>query len=168
MCPPEMRTRLAEQQAELLRALTGQGTPPPGFAEGRLGAAAEALVRKRCRAVARAWPGLARALGSKFADRIAGHVARTPLPEHGGPLADGRAFALELSASGELPDEGRLELLAVDLHHTRCGDGLVPRRGPALKFAYLRQRRRLVVALRLPWLGEWMLFIPFGRRQSHS
>ncbi len=83
-------------------------------------------------------------------------------PRLGGPLADGRAFARWLSQSQKLPDAGRVESLAVDLRYRSTPQGLVPRRGPALRFALLHRERRLVIAVRLPWLGERWLTIPFG------
>jgi hypothetical protein len=46
------------------------------------------------------------------------------------------------------------------LHFKTCADGLVPRRGPAFTTAFLRQARRLVLAVRVPWLGERRLVLP--------
>jgi hypothetical protein len=157
----DARRRLEEEQARLLRALAGHAAPPEEFDAARVRAAAEALAHKRARALARAWPGLARALGENFAGRFAAFAAVTPLPRAGGPLADGRAFAAHLVDRGGLPDAGRLEALAVDLHHRRTPDGLKPRRGPAFKAARLRESRRLVLAVRLPWLGEHRVSIPW-------
>jgi hypothetical protein len=50
----------------------------------------------------------------------------------------------------------------VDLHRARTPRGLVHRRGFALKATLLRQPRRLVVGLRLPWLGVRSLAVPLG------
>jgi hypothetical protein len=157
----ENRRRLAAEQGRLLRALAGEGPAPAGFDPSRLRASAAALRRKRARAAARAWPGLARALGEEFETRFTDFAARTPLPREGGPLADGRAFAAELAARGELPDEGRLEALAVDLHHRKTAGGLRPRRGFAFKAARLRAARRLLLGVRLPWLGVWQFRLPW-------
>src|SRR5438094_839283 len=76
-------------------------------------------------------------------------------------LADGRSFAADLARRGELPDPGRLEALAVDLHYRRTRDGLKPRRGPAIKTAWLRGSRRLILAVRLPWLGARRVSLPW-------
>jgi hypothetical protein len=153
----EERSRLAALQAELVRTLTAPAAAPPGWDAARLRAAALSLASKRIRSVARAWPALAEALGARFAERFAAFAARTPLPELGGPLADGHAFARGLARAGGLPDAGRLELLAVRLRYAARAGGLVRRRGPALAATVLRRPRRLVVALRLPWLGErWL------------
>jgi hypothetical protein len=157
----DARRRLAEEQAHLLRALVGHTDPPESFDTERVRATAEALAHKRARAVARAWPGLARALSADFAERFAVFAAGTPLPRAGGPLADGRAFAADLAQRGELPDAGRLEALAVDLHYRRTPEGLKPRRGPTIKVARLRGARRLIVAARLPWLGERRVSLPW-------
>jgi hypothetical protein len=154
MSAADRRTKLGELQAKLVQALTEQGAAPAGFDAARLQAAAAALARKRARSAARAWPALARALGPAFEGRFAAFAARTPLPRAGGPLADGRAFARALAAAGSLPEEGRREALAVDLRYAACASGLRPRRGPAVVAAFLRASRRLVVAVRLPWLGE--------------
>src|SRR5262245_61180971 len=101
----ELRRRLAEDQARLVQALTGLGEAPAGFDSDRLRAASEALARKRSRAVARAWPALARALGEAFDEKFCAFADHTPLPSVGGALADGRAFVAHLAARGELPDE---------------------------------------------------------------
>lgn len=156
----EVRARLAEEQARLVRALTGQAESPADFDAGRLGAAAAALAHKRARSAARAWPALAHALGEGFEERFAEFVKRVPRPREGGPLADGRAFVADLAARGELPDEGRLEALGVDLHFRRTSAGLKPRRGPAVKVAWLRRSRKLALGIRLPWLGARWIILP--------
>jgi len=160
------RAQLAAQQAVLVRALTTRGEPPPHFDAARLRAAAASLARKRARATARAWPGLARAHGRRFGGLFSSYAEAVLLPRQGGPLADGRAFARWLAARGELPEAGLLQALAVDLRHTGNPDGLAPRRWPTCKAAWLRESRRLIVAVRLPWLGERWLSIPLGRRQD--
>jgi hypothetical protein len=160
----EAQARLAVQQAALVRALTGQGVKPANFDAGRIEAVADALLRKRSRSVARVWPGLAAALGEQFAERFAAFARRTGLPRLGGPLADGRAFARALESTGDLPDAGRLETLAVDLRHLSTPDGLIPRRGLHLRALLLRSRRQVVVAARLPWLGERYVSLPLWHR----
>jgi hypothetical protein len=159
------RAQLAAQQAVLVNALMVHGEPPPDFDAARLRAAAASLARKRARATARAWPGLARALGRRFGGLFAAYAEAAALPRQGGPLADGRAFARWLAARGELPEAGLLQALAVDLRHTGTPDGLAPRRWPTCKAAWLHESRRLIIAVRLPWLGERWLSIPLGRRQ---
>ena len=161
----EARAQLAAQQAVLVRALMARGELPPDFDVVRLRAAAASLARKRARAMARAWPGLARALGRRFDGLFAAYAEAATLPRQGGPLADGRAFAHWLAARGELPQSGRLQALAVDLRYIGSPDGLGVRRGPACKAAWLHQSRRLIVAVWLPWFGERWLSIPLGRGQ---
>lgn len=161
MSSADARAALEAQQAALVRALTGQGAPPPGFDPDRVGAAAASLLRKRLRAVADAWPGLAAALGDDFAGRFLAYARRMPLPARGGALTDGRAFARELARAGALPDAGRLEALAVDVRFSSAHDGLVRRRGPAVRFAWL-QRRALAVALRWPGWGEQWFTLGLG------
>jgi hypothetical protein len=156
----DARARLAALQAELVAALAGHAAPPTGFDAERIRAAAAALATKRRRAMARAWPGLTAAIAEHFDS----YAAATPLPRLGGPLADGRAFLRWLAARAEYPHQTRLQALAVDLRYATTADGLVPRRGPMLKAAWLRSTRRLVMALRLPWLGEWWVSVPLDWR----
>jgi hypothetical protein len=144
----------------LLDSLTRGSAPPPGFDADRLQLAAVTLAVKRRREAAHAWPDLAAALGAQFRPLFDDFAARTPLPARGGPRADGRAFAQDLDRRGALPDAGRLEVLQVDLQQRRCHDGLVPRRGPALRLAFLRRSRQLVVGLRLPGFGTHVFAFP--------
>ncbi len=165
------RVRLAKAQSALVQALLRRTSSPHDFADARLQAAAEALIQKRAGSVGRAWPGLRCALGPCFLDRFAEFAATTPLPCRGGPLADGRAFVRFLEGRGELPEEGRLEALAVDLRYTAAYGGLVPRRLPAVRIRWFPKRFGLVVALQVPWLGQywWMTgrnVWPTGCRQG--
>jgi hypothetical protein len=132
----------------------------------RLELAATSLAVKRARSVARAWPGLAAALGPEFEARFAEFAVGTLIPSRGGPLADGFAFAGWLDSQGLLPAAGRLEQLAVSLRFRTCPEGLEPRRGPALTWAWIDPPGQLVVAacwspsrvfwvrLPLPWHGR--------------
>jgi hypothetical protein len=162
MSSGEARSRLAAQQAELVRALAGLGAAPEGFDPRRVQATAVALQTKRAMALARAWPALVRALGDRFEESFTAYASATPLPREGGPLADGRAFARRLARAGALPEAGRLEVLAVDLHHVATTDGLIRRRGFAWVAALLKEPRRVVVGVRLPWLGARWVTVPLG------
>jgi len=93
----DTRRRLAAEQATLVRVLTGTDPAQPGFDPARLQAAAASLARKRLQAVKRAWPVLSNALGESLASLFAAYAAGHPLPRHGGPLADGWAFARTLA-----------------------------------------------------------------------
>ena len=158
----ESRAKLALAQGRLLAALAGQADPPRDFDAERVRACAESLLDKRARTAARAWPALERNLGEKpFRARFLAFAHQTLLPDDGSPLSDGYAFARGLA--GELDDAARLELLAVELRFRWTRKGLAGRRGPALRLAWLRQARRLIVALRLPWLGVKTLAIPLRR-----
>jgi hypothetical protein len=143
------RERLAARQAALVRALTGAGELPGGFDPVRIERAVRSLLNKRRAEVGRTWPALAAALGTSYPERFRAFAARTPPPDRGGPLADGRAFAATLAAA-EWTDAARLELLAVELHFCWTGTGLVRRWGFALRWVRLPQSGRLVVRLRLP------------------
>jgi hypothetical protein len=151
----ETRAALAASQEALVRVLSGQGDAPNGFDGDRLRAAADALLNKRLRSVAHACPALSGTLGDRFEPLFRAFAGTRLIPRRGGPLADGRAFAGALAATGDLPEAARLEAMAIDLRWARRPDGLVPRRGPAVRLTWLRQARRLVVAVRIPWVGEW-------------
>ncbi|MFM9960181.1 MAG: hypothetical protein ACKV2Q_03035 [Planctomycetaceae bacterium] len=150
----DARTRLADQQAALISALVSEGVAPDGFDAEHLQVATESLFRKRCRGVACTWPTLARALGDEFREQFAAYAEATPLPSHGGPLADGRGFAEWLRERGRFSEDAQLQTLAVDLRFARLRTGLHPRRMASIKLAWLARPRRLVIALRWPRLGE--------------
>ncbi len=150
----------------LVAALVGDGPVPAGFAPARVKAMAVALAAKRARGVAKAWPALARELGDRFGESFATYARAAELPRDGGPLADGRGFARWLQASGALPRAGRIEALAIDLRYRATPRGLRRRRGPAMKVAWIGKPSRLVLALRLPWVGEYWL--RFSNDHAHS
>jgi hypothetical protein len=157
------RADLARRQAELVSALVGGDAPPPGFDEARLRTASAALRSKRAHAIAKAWPRLARALGSEFAAAVERHLRSWPSGPASGPLGDGRALARALAAEGRLPWEGRLELLAADLRHRWPANGRrLPRRAGAAA-AWRGAPAELVLAVRLPVLGEHWVRLPITR-----
>jgi hypothetical protein len=117
------RAILAGRQAELVAALVDGGTPPTGFDAARMDTLAAALRAKRERAIERAWPRLARALGPDWPETLAWHVREVPAPPASGGLGDGRLLARRLAAVGRLPWDGRLELLAVELRWRWPADG---------------------------------------------
>lgn len=152
---------LAEQQAALVAALAGIGDVPAGFDATRVKAAASALAFKRARAVAHAWPSLRAMLGDDFRACFAAYAATAPIPQQGGPLADGRRFARYLATRMPLTDEARLQALSIDLRYRHTSAGLQPRRWPHIRVAWLGNARCVVVAggdrrfsLRLPRLGR--------------
>lgn len=160
----DRRAGLVVRQADLMRALTAHGSLPAGFDASRIHAAALSLKKKRARAAARMWPRLARAVGERLDALFEAYAGAVPLPGEGGALADGRAFARWLHERGALPEAGRLEALAVDLRYASIQGGLVRRRWPVLKVARDREMRRLILAVRLPLIGEYWANVPAGRR----
>lgn len=153
----DARRQLARLQAQLVRALVEGDDAPTDFDRQRLTAAAEALLSKRARAVAHAWPRLARDLGDDFAARFASYARARPLSHDGSPLADGRAFIRWLERAGPLSDDARLEAFAFDARYRIGKDRITRRRGPCVRVLRLRATGRLVVLLRLPLLGErWL------------
>jgi hypothetical protein len=152
MSTPEARAYLAVEQARLVHALVGGGELPAGFDEARIRLAARSLINKRLREVARAWPALVGCLSESFTSRFALYAERNPPPAEGGPLADGRAFVATMPAA-ELDDDARMELLLVDLHQRRL----------PMRTCWLPRAGRLVLAVRLPWLGVRMLSLRLRR-----
>jgi hypothetical protein len=152
-----MRARLAEQQRGLLMSLCGAAPVPPDFDAKAVEACGVALLRKRARAAARAWPALEQSLGEEaFRERFLAFARLTPLVEEGGPLAEGYGFFRTMNAE-ELSDAARLEKLAVEMRYRWSRRGLIPRRGFAIRVVKLKGRR--VVALRLPWVGVWSFVV---------
>src|SRR4051794_25589047 len=151
------RQQLASMQAQLVRALVEGTDAPAAFDHERLEAAAEALLSKRARAVARVWPQLARAMKDDFAGRFTNYARANPLPCDGSPLADGRVFIDWLERAGLLTDEGRFEALAFDAHYRLGNEAVRRRRGPVLRARRLDTMHRLIIVVRLPLLGErWL------------
>ena len=148
------RRRLAFEQARLLGALTTGAAAPAGFDRERVAAATESLSSKRARAVARAWPRLARAMGDEFAVSFANYACAHPLAGDGSPLVDGRAFIDWLARDGRLSDEGRVEAFAFDARYRMSGGKVRRRRGPFVRARRLNETRRLLVVIRLPLVGE--------------
>jgi len=152
---------LADQQTGLVAALTGNGPLPPGFDAVRLRAAADALAFKRARAVAQAWPSVRAMLGAEFRACFAAYALTAPIPQLGGPLADGRRLLRYVAARMPLNDDARLQALAVDLRYRLTAEGLLRRRWPKLLFAWLPGARCVAIGfgdrrfrLRLPRLGR--------------
>lgn len=156
----DARKRLAAAQLELLCALVGREIAPAEFDSSRIQATANALMLKRARSVARAWPQLARSLGSAFDHRFALYAQSRPITQESEPLADGRAFARSIHRAFALADEAVLETLAFDLRYRIRGEKVTARRGFSFGAGRLKQSLRFVVAVRLPLLGERWFNIP--------
>ncbi|MEN3333550.1 MAG: hypothetical protein V7641_2915 [Blastocatellia bacterium] len=153
----DARQQLAVMQAELVRALVEGTDAPATFDHERLEAAAEALLLKRARAIARVWPQLVRAMNDAFTASLAAYARDNPLPHDGSPLADGRVFIAWLARAGLLTDEGRLEAFAFDARYRIRHGAVIRRRGPLLRVLRLARLRRLIIVVRLPLVGErWL------------
>ena len=146
------RSRLASMEAEFLRSLSSGGPFAAGSDRRGMQATSKLLWAKRVRSMAKAWPELASLLGTGLTERAAEVLAGTSLAAGDHALQDGLLLALDLKATGPIPDNLRLKLLAVRVHHRWHRGHLARRSGPALGCTYLRQSRRLVCALRLPGL----------------
>lgn len=150
----ETRAILAEQQRQLLKALCSGDPVPVDFDRASVETCGASLLIKRGRAAARSWPALERMLGERdFVTRFLNFARQTPLPEQGGPLSDGYAFAISLGNVVEWTDEARLEKLAIDIRYRWTRRGLILRRAPTLRILWIRKRQSLVLAIRLPWIG---------------
>jgi hypothetical protein len=150
----EAPSDLAGQQAALIAALTGGGEVPAGFDSSRLQAAGVALAQKRVRSAAHAWPTLFQALGDSARSLFERYAELMPLPREGGPLADGRFFVQWLSTQRKLTSGARLEIMSVDLRYAMKSTGLLARKWPSCRIALL-SARRVVVAIRIPRVGEY-------------
>lgn len=118
--------------------------------------ARDGIVRKRARQVARAFPALARDLGSDYQDAFAAFAAATP-PSDGGALADGLSFGAVVARERGLSDDAKLErmvaLAGVSIRRGR----LTRRRTPHLAATLTRSPPGIVVIARGPGLGTRVL-----------
>jgi hypothetical protein len=105
--PGSSAASLRERQAGLVEALTSGAPVPYGFDGRRVEAARVALLRKRAGEVARPWPMLAAAYGSRWVAEFAQWAARRPTQ---GALRDGWDLARDLKSRGELPATAGAEL----------------------------------------------------------
>ncbi len=122
-----------------------------------------ALGRKRTRAVARAWPALARGLGADFA-RLFTAYARAETPPDAGALADGLAFSRTLAREQHLPDSALIERMLATTR-LKLRRNRLARRGPRLAAAITAPPRRLVIIISLPPIGaRFLILSPPGRR----
>jgi hypothetical protein len=148
MSLPEIREKLAGEQADLVRALAGQATAPDGFDAKLVNIAAASLMNKRLRTVARAWPRLHESLGEEpFRQAFLEFAVDRPLPKSASPYDDGLAFARWHSRDHRLTDAARLELLAAEMMICR------------IRIARLYESRRRVIALRIPFIGVRRILI---------
>jgi hypothetical protein len=99
--PSAERRELERRQHALVAALVAGADPPAGMDGDRIGVQAAALVRKRARAVARAQPELAAALGPAFDPAFRAYVSSRPGGTPGCTAADAEAFARYLRDSGQ-------------------------------------------------------------------
>jgi hypothetical protein len=121
---------LAARQEALVAALVAGAPLPDGFDPRTVGIAADALRRKRAGEVARAWPLLAAALGTRWRDDFAAW-AKTRPPR--GSFLDGWDFARSLAASGDLPLTAIFELARVEARWRQDALGARRRRQPAIR-----------------------------------
>ncbi len=108
-----------------------------------------ALADKRARAVAKAWPSLARGLGDQYGERFAAYARVTPPPD-AGALADGLAFSGVLARERRLPDDARIECMVVTARVKLRNNRLTARHGPWLAATITGPPHRLVVIVSVP------------------
>jgi hypothetical protein len=94
------RDELEARQRSLVAALVAGAEPPADMDADRIRVQAAALVHKRARAVARAQPELAAALGPDFGAAFRGYATGRPGPAPGCTAADAEDFARYLDGSG--------------------------------------------------------------------
>jgi hypothetical protein len=160
-----VREALQEQQFAVVEALTKTGRPPDGFNARKFQVAADSLLHKRARSLARAWPALARFLGSEFMDRFRAYASQVTSPPRGGPVVDGRQFAAFLSSRKMATPELREAMLLFDARY-RIRSGLARERRLAIKFTTLRSPIRLILVIKVPVAGVRIFTVPpHGRRR---
>lgn len=150
--PSRSLSSLSHQQATLVGALVGGGPPAPGFDRTRVEATRQALLRKRAREAAKAWPALARDLGHTYLPRFLDYAASFSPPAVGGPHADGFCFAEQVRAGCALSDPARVELARARVQWLARGGRVRPRR-VGVAATILHRPRRVLVTGRLPGLG---------------
>ena len=101
------RERLAEQQAELLKALLAGGDAPAGFDADRLRIEADVLRNKQSRLAAYLRPDLAEALGERFAALFREYATSHPKTDAIRARAYADAFGAWLVERGEVPKPKR-------------------------------------------------------------
>ncbi len=97
------RERLAEQQAELLKALLAGGAAPAGFDADRLRVEATVLRNKQSRLIAYLRPDLAEALGERFAASFREYATSHPKTDAIRARAYADAFGEWAAAKGDVP-----------------------------------------------------------------
>lgn len=90
------RAILAEQQAQLVRALVANGPCPEGVDPGRVESIRKSLLRKRKKEVGEAWPILERNRPDRWGREFLEYASQNP-PPVGGPVEDGRRFLHQLA-----------------------------------------------------------------------
>jgi uncharacterized protein len=99
--PSAERLELEIRQRSLVAALVAGADPPPDMDGTRIRVQAAALLRKRARAVARAQPELAAALGAEFGPAFHGYAAGRAGPAPGCTAADAEEFARYLRGAAQ-------------------------------------------------------------------
>ena len=94
------RRELEARQSSLIAALVAGADPPADLDAARVRVQAAALVRKRARAVARAQPKLAAALGAEFGPAFHGYATGRAGATPGCTTADAEQFARYLRGDG--------------------------------------------------------------------
>jgi len=147
----DARSRLAESQAELLRALSGQSPPPTGFDADHLRTAGDALRDKRLRTLLKTWPALQSVLGDRARTWFPPFAAAHPLAADGS-RGDGLRFMEWLLAHAEVDDARRDEIAT-----------LLAGAGPA-RVRWVRARSIGWLLLRLPGMRPCALALSALRR----
>lgn len=101
------RAGLAQAQAALLRALVAGGPAPDGFDADLVRIQAAALLDKRQRAIRRADPFVARALGERHRDLFAQWARAHPPLSTSCVSSDATSFAVWLAGTGALHNPRR-------------------------------------------------------------
>lgn len=148
----ETRERQADAQSHLVASLMRGGSAPTGFDANDLSSTSRSLLSKRFRLVQNGWPVFDATLGERFALLFNEYARETSLPSEAQARQDGCQFASWLMKRKQLPDLCRLALIHAELQ------GIAqPRRGLCVRFAWLRERRRLAFGFKIPGRVPWVV-----------
>ena len=133
----EARQALAQQQAQLVRALK-TGEAGARFDDARLSTAAESLLNKRTRSIEKMWPTVAELMNGDVNRRVREYAHEHPFAPDG--PEDGFRFARWLLCRHDISDDIRIAALV----------GLT-QQGFPVRVSHLYLSRGLVMAWRSPW-----------------
>ena len=131
----DARRQLADQQAQLVRALKTGQIDSELFASPGLSLAAQSLLNKRFRSIEKMWPEIAAVMKEQWRGCLRQYADQFPFADDGPD--DGRRFMRWLVRQPQISDEARVVALAA-----------LVRRGWPIRVVMLRASRSMMLAWR--------------------